>query len=169
MYKLKNLLKWFSNSRAEFYGADFTEKKSGTIQKEDTSKKPFEMMMNFIYKKPSSFEEKPVKEICDIYVMAHFYNISKLEELLKQQLATFKMTKDTVVEVASVAQEFKKYEEASTALFNNCVDVIAKELGTKESVLNFCSELSDSDDEARALNSPDSGTLPFFGGGKSWT
>ena len=72
-------------------------------------------MMNFIYNRAISFEEMAVEEIFDTYAMAHFYNISELEELSKQKLATFKMTMDTVVEVASAAEEFKKYEEASTA------------------------------------------------------
>ena len=138
-------------SRAGFCGADFTEKQSKIIRKEDTTLKAFTTMINFIYKKPISFEEMTLYELFDVVDLGHYYELSELEELMKLQLTVFKVTKDTVLEVATVAEQFKKFEDASTALYNNCAKILIKELGNNfQSLLNFCSQLSVGE-EARAV------------------
>ena len=138
-------------SRTGFCGADFTEKHSKIIRKEDTTLKAFKIMINFVYKKPISFEEMTIEELFNVVDLGHYYELSELEELMKQQLAAFKVTKDTVLEVATVAEQFKKFEDASTALFDNCAKMLNKELGNDfESLLSFCSQLS-AGEEAKAV------------------
>lgn len=113
--------------------------------------KTFRLMSDFLYNKPTDFDELTMDEIFDVVSLAHCYNISILEEELKQHLEHYPVTKESVIAVAKKAEEFAVFEAASGALLANCAKFLHKSLPTTKAVAEFSSQVSGSGDEAVCL------------------
>ena len=75
----------------------------------------------------------------------------KLKSKLQQRLEVMVFAKEKVVEYANTAMKFVLLEEASQALLKNCAKTLARELGTKDSVIEFFSSFSGTGDETIVL------------------
>ena len=125
--------------RRGFYGTDFKEKKTKSIEMKGTMIKAFKAMISIIYRQPLDLENMTVTETFDLMNLAERYNLPKLKNKLKLQFETMVLSKNNVVEVADTAIRFHQLQEASGALLNNCARTLFRDLETKESVFNFCS------------------------------
>ena len=126
--------------RAGLFASDNIDKKAKVLKTEAPTVKSFQTMMDFMYKKPIDFNGMTIYEIFDLVGLAERY-------VLNEQLENVKVTKETVLEDAKTAAEFELFEEYSKTLLRNCVKMLDNELKTKESVRNFCSEVTNTEDE----------------------
>ena len=137
--------------RRGFYGTDFKEKKTQSIEMKGTTFKAFKVMIGVIYRQPLDLENMSVTETFDLMNLAERYDLPKLKNKLKQELKMMVLSKDSVVEVANTAMKFHQLEEACQALLNNCGKTLVRELNTKEAVVEFCSSAYGTQDETTVL------------------
>ena len=137
--------------RSSFCGTgDFAGKNDKMVEITGTLQ-AFRLMTNFLYNKPTTFDELSVVEIFDVVDLAHCYNIAKLEEALEQHLGKYLVTKNSVIEVAKTAEEFAEFKMASQALLWNCAKTLQKELPDTKAFTEFSSQVAGSGDEAVCL------------------
>ena len=127
--------------RTKFCGAgDFADK----IDKEVEA---FQLITNFLYNKPTAIDELSVDKIFYVVDLAHFYDITKLEEALEQRLEKLVIVKDDVIEAAKKAEEFARFEMASQALLKNCARTLQVALNDVKDFSEFSSQVAGTGDE----------------------
>ena len=137
--------------RRGFYGTDFKEKKSESIEMKGTTLKAFEALISVIYRRPLDLENMTVTETFDLMNLAERYDLPKLKNKLMQEFETMVLSKDNVVKVANTAMKFCQLEEACEALLLNCAKTLLRDLKTQESVFRFCSSAYGSGNEMLVL------------------
>ena len=137
--------------RRGFYGTDFKEKKTESIEMKGTTLKAFKAFICVIYRQPFDLKNMSVTETFDLMNLAERYDLPKLKKKLNQELETMVLSKDSVVEAANTAMKFHQLEEVCQALLNNCAKTLARELDTKEAVVKFCSSAYGTQEETIVL------------------
>lgn len=137
--------------RCDFFGFDNSDSKASVIKMEGTTLESFQAVVDFMYKKKVDFELKTVDEIFGIYDLAERYMIPQLMDVLIKQLEAIQVTKDTVMEIVRTAEEFARFDEPYKMLIAKCAKTLNKELKTRESLIDFCSELVNTGDEVNGI------------------
>ena len=137
--------------RRGFYGTDFKEKKTESIEMKGTTLQAFKAMIGVIYRQPLNLKNMSVAETFELMNLAERYDLPKLKKKLKHEFETKVLAKDCVVEAANTAMKFQQLEEACQALLNNCAKTLVRELDTAEAVVKFCASAYDTGDEMIVL------------------
>jgi len=141
--------------RMSFFGMENIDRNASTIDIYDTKVKPFQLMIDLIYNKTSASERlqqmKDGQEIFDLYYLAHKYELTKLEIILEDVASKLHVTRETLMDFATVALEFTHFPKISDALFSNCVKYLKGVLATSEDFVNFAAEYSGSGYEVVCL------------------
>ena len=137
--------------RRGFYGTDFRDKKTESIEMKGTTLKAFKAMIGVIYRQPLDIENMTVVETFELMNLAERYDLPKLKTKLKEVFEAMNLSKDSVVEVANTAMKFHQLEEASRVLLENCAKTLYKELDTKDCVVKLISSVYGTKDETMVL------------------
>ena len=137
--------------RRGFYGTDFKEKKSESIEMKGTTLKAFKAMISVIYRQPLDLENMNIVETFELTNLAERYDLPKLKIKLMQKFETMDVSKDGVIDVANTAMKFHQLEEASRALLENCAKTLYRELDTKDCVFKFFASVYGTKDETIGL------------------
>ena len=137
--------------RRGFYGTDFRDKKTESIEMKGTTLKAFKAMIGVIYRQPLDIENMTVVETFELMNLAERYDLPKLKTKLKEVFEAMNLSKYSVVEVANTAMKFHQLEEASRVLLENCAKTLYKELDTKDCVVKLISSVYGTKDETMVL------------------
>ena len=130
---------------------DFKEETAAVIDMLDTTLAAFKAMMGVLYKRPLDYQNMSVTDTMELVNLAERYHLMKLKSKLQQQLEVMVLAKEKVVECANTAMKFLLLEEASKALLKNCAKTLARELDTKDAVIEFFSSYSGTGEEVIVL------------------
>ena len=130
---------------------ELKEKTAEVIDMEDTSLAAFKAMMGVLYKRPLDYENMSVTDTMELVNLAERYHLMKLKSKLLQRLEVMVLAKEKVVECANTAMKFLLLKEAFQALLENCAKTLARELHTKDAVIEFFSSYSGTGEEVIVL------------------
>lgn len=120
------------------------------IKLEDTSLVPFQIMISGIYNINSiqtSLEGKSLEEVFDVVNLIKRYQIEELTEAVKDHLANYPLTEDTVLEVATQAKEYMKvFEDEANQLIRACAKFLKSRLKDIDDVTRYAAENRDHGD-----------------------
>ena len=138
--------------RIKFCGAgDFADQNNKEDVEVFGTLEAFQLMSNFLYNKPTAIDELSVDEIFDVVILAHYYDVAKLEEALEQRLETIIIATEDVMEAAKKAEKFARFQMASQALLKNCARTLREVFTDAEAVIEFSSQFAGTGDEAVCL------------------
>lgn len=131
-------------SRSSFFGSDNTDRDAKVLETKETTMKAFRGMVDFIYKKEVNFEQMSVREMFDLVDLAEYYHITELQEVIRGLLNDLDISRETVMEVAAMAEEFTQYDVMSKTLLGNCARVLNTITTDRKSFIDFSSEVTQS-------------------------
>jgi len=125
--------------KAMFYGP--IKESRDLIPIEQTTIEAFQKMREFLYQIEIDCKKMTLTEIIELIYLADRYEITELKEELKKQLAIFPVTKDNLVDTASVAYELSwQLDSVSSVLLLNCAKFFQKSYRRAADVTKFVSE-----------------------------
>jgi len=142
----KFLLASVSDVFATMFFGDMKEK-GDVVELKDSTMMAVKVFFDYIYKKPGTvqIDNMSVWNIFHLYKLADRYRMVELMEIVKDVLKKKELTKENVMEVAAVAENFLiMFEDISKELQKRCGNFLAKNLPTFTEVQEF---LQKSDDD----------------------
>eukprot|EP00092_Neocalanus_flemingeri_P034668 GFUD01037716.1.p1 GENE.GFUD01037716.1~~GFUD01037716.1.p1 ORF type:complete len:300 (-),score=79.98 GFUD01037716.1:61-960(-) len=133
--------------KREFYGS---MKESGEgIKIVDASQEVFAVMVEFIYNRETDWSTYNFNFLSSLYYLAEKYDVKKLKAKILVSIHKLKVTKENVMEVATVAEAYLPLPLLSNALYDEAIKCLENEFkGSSDSVFRFFSET-----EATQINS----------------
>jgi len=111
----------------------------------ETNRGAFALMIDYIYEKEVSWEDKKLTLLLEVVNLAEMYNVEGLIEEVKKTLTKFPLTPETVIDVASAAEMFSHFEEISNQLLSHCAIFLSKQvLINKEETQQYVTRYIDS-------------------------
>lgn len=135
--------------KASFYGSNF--KKEQAMKISGTTPKAFQAMVDFLYLKTIDFNTMNIENLFHLIDLAKCYIIPELTDTLHEHMAKMQISKEHVLTVASIAEEFQHFDEAHQILLNNVTNTLGKSLRTKNDIFSFCKKAVQSDDEITGM------------------
>eukprot|EP00092_Neocalanus_flemingeri_P021867 GFUD01023722.1.p1 GENE.GFUD01023722.1~~GFUD01023722.1.p1 ORF type:complete len:273 (-),score=76.30 GFUD01023722.1:16-834(-) len=100
----------------EFYGSLKKDEDESDIV--DASQEVFQVMINFIYNKPTNWEDYTISFLCSLYYLAEKYNIGDLKTDIIISIPGHKITRENVLQIVSLAEENSHHEPLSEAIYD---------------------------------------------------
>jgi len=118
-----------------------------TMKVENTSASAFQIMIDGIYNIGSiqtSLKGKSLEEVFDVVKLTKRYQIKELTEAVKEHLANYTVTEDTVLEVATQAKEYMNLFKAEAhQLLRACSKFLKSRLTDINDVTRYAAENQD--------------------------
>jgi len=135
----KIILATFSSVfRAMFFGP--VKETKDVITVKETTAEAFKTMIEYFYQVDIDCGEIDVIEMFDIVNLAEKYNVTELNDELKEQMEKVPITMDNLMEVAAIASKFSQFGDISSALLLNCAKLFKKEVRTSGDQVKFMLE-----------------------------
>ena len=130
-----------------FYSTDVGDKTVNVIKIDKTTAPAFQILKDAIYNIKSigqSLQGKSVDEVFHVVDLIERYHIPELMEAVKEHLANFPITDDTVLEVAEEAMEYSTmFEAESEHLLLTCAKFLAPKLKDGVAMMQYAKENKD--------------------------
>merc|ERR550519_47350 len=125
----------------------FKDKSAIEMVMEDTTRPPFQIMLDAIYSvKPmkESLQGKSVDEIFAVLYLVKKYEIPKLQLAVMECLSSFPITENNVLKVATDSMEYlTPFEEAAQSLLLACAKFLKTKVSDGKSFVRFVAENGD--------------------------
>jgi len=128
----------------EFYGS--VKEPIDDIKIVDASKEVFQVMINFIYNKEMDWSVFNLSFLSSLYYLADKYDIKDMESKILSNISEQKISKDDVLDVASLAEAYQFFPKLSEALYDVAALCLKEDFkGRFEAVFDFFSEMEVTD------------------------
>jgi len=145
----KNILGFASDVFFKEFFGNF--KSEDIVEIKDSTKEVFELFIAFIYGKQQSWKTCDLETIASLYYLSDKYNVPILGDELISFISEQEIDKNSVLEVATLAQENILLEDLSKALFMSATKCLRKEFGSSsKKVFDFYTD-QPGIDESHAL------------------
>ena len=102
----------------QFYGG--LKENRGEIFIQCTSRDTFLTMVEFYNGKEVDWAQKTIEELFEIANVAEKYQVDALKEEIEEAARKFPLSKETVVAVASISENFRQFETLSNTILKKC-------------------------------------------------
>eukprot|EP00092_Neocalanus_flemingeri_P061876 GFUD01074549.1.p1 GENE.GFUD01074549.1~~GFUD01074549.1.p1 ORF type:complete len:241 (+),score=49.89 GFUD01074549.1:56-724(+) len=111
---------------AQFYGTLKEERE--IIAVEDSSFDAFKTLLEVLYNKKVSLQEKSFLFPAELFYLADKFLMDKLQDFIIKEVSTRKITSEELLEAASVAENHKQLERFSESVSGACVMFIRENI-----------------------------------------
>ena len=130
---------------AMFYGP-LKEDKQPIVIKETTFE-AFKNMLNFIHDIVEDWSRVELAELLHLANLAERYNLPKMKLKVRENLKSFIITEENMLETAATAEDFACMGQESEALLQACSSCLEDSLATPGDLQKFMVEQSAKDDK----------------------
>ena len=120
----------------QFYG-DFKESTEKKIVIKSTTKDAFVTIIDFFYGKEVDWAKKTIEELFEIANMAEKYQVDALKKEIEEAVRKYPLTKETVVTVTSVAENFSQFENLSNIILKKSREFLLSALKVPDDFIGF--------------------------------
>jgi len=97
----------------------------------------FDRLIKYFYQVKIYVDCFSVSEIFELLNLAERYDVAKLKIELKKMLQLFQVTRENLMETASIACQFSMFEDSSSALLLNCAKFLYKNITSPKEIVEF--------------------------------